>query len=478
MYKLIKLIFCLFSFTISFGQDKGKPKPFILQGQITEFTYHHLFLTYESANGISTVDTIHVSNDGRFFFKTNKIESPLEANFNNNSLFVAPGYNLTITANGKDRLSFYKSKKISGVGSESNKYLFLLDSIAVANIETKSWFDLDEINVVKYVQSRKRLRDSLAHIIFNKKAVNDKFINFFGRVSLLDNTFEQLNILVSYLTFKVADRTRYANFINQHFNKDVLKDLFKEEYLLSSAYKDLVKDQYVDYLVMIDYGKDSTLRKRKGYNLEKISQTYKGKAREYVLYSKIKGLITYSKSFKELSENKKIIEPYFSAFSNGFYKNALEERIAKIETQLKATQVGMPAPSFSLESNLGTKHSLKDFKGKVVYLDLWASWCHPCRDETPYLKELNEKYSGRNDIALISVSIDESPDRWKKALEEDKPTWLQLIDKENLVWASYVANVIPQFVIIDKKGNIVNFDAPRPSDNLTLEKILNQELAK
>jgi len=111
-------------------------------------------------------------------------------------------------------------------------------------------------------------------------------------VSLLNNTFEKLNILVSYLTFKVADRSRYADFINQHFNNQILKDFFKEEYLLSSQYKDLIKNQYVDYLVMIDYGKDSTLRKRKGYNLEKISQTYKGKAREYVLYSKMKGLVT------------------------------------------------------------------------------------------------------------------------------------------------------------------------------------------
>ena len=113
-----------------------------------------------------------------------------------------------------------------------------------------------------------------------------------------------------------------------------------------------------------------------------------------------------------------------------------------------------------------------------MFRNLWASWCHPCREETLYLKKLSEKFKERNDIAFIGISLDESPDKWKKALKEDNPIGVQLIDKGDIVSASYVANVIPQFVIIDKKGNIVNFDAPRPSDNITLEKILNQELAK
>jgi len=80
MHKYLNLIFCLFSFTVLSAQDKAKPAPFVLKGQITEFTDSHVFLTYETAKGISIVDTVPVSNDGRFFFKTNKIESPLEAN--------------------------------------------------------------------------------------------------------------------------------------------------------------------------------------------------------------------------------------------------------------------------------------------------------------------------------------------------------------------------------------------------------------
>ena len=63
-------------------------------------------------------------------------------------------------------------------------------------------------------------------------------------------------------------------------------------------------------------------------------------------------------------------------------------------------------------------------------------------------------------------------------MKEDKPEWLQLIDKDRSVSTAYVANLIPQFVIIDKSGNIVNFDAPRPSNMVRLEKILNEQVNK
>ena len=66
----------------------------------------------------------------------------------------------------------------------------------------------------------------------------------------------------------------------------------------------------------------------------------------------------------------------------------------------------------------------------------------------------------------------------KKALDEDKPDWIQLRDNTGTVWKSYVANTIPKFVLIDKQGNIVNFDAPGPSSGEKIINLLEKEIAK
>jgi thiol-disulfide isomerase/thioredoxin len=114
----------------------------------------------------------------------------------------------------------------------------------------------------------------------------------------------------------------------------------------------------------------------------------------------------------------------------------------------------------------------------VVYLDLWASWCGPCRQETPKLKALYEKYKNDDRIAFLSIAVADHPDKWKKAVEDDKPTWTQLIDKENIVLDAYIATLIPKFILIDKQGNIVNADAPRPGSGKEIEKLIQAEIAK
>jgi thiol-disulfide isomerase/thioredoxin len=123
-------------------------------------------------------------------------------------------------------------------------------------------------------------------------------------------------------------------------------------------------------------------------------------------------------------------------------------------------------------------HSLADYKGKVVYLDVWASWCTPCRAETPKLKALYEKYKNDDRIVFLSIAVSDRIDNWKKAVEDDKATWTQLYDKGTTIQDSYKANAIPKFILIDKQGNIANPDAPRPSSGAVIEKLLQQEMEK
>ncbi|MBS9774905.1 MAG: TlpA family protein disulfide reductase [Tenacibaculum sp.] len=131
-------------------------------------------------------------------------------------------------------------------------------------------------------------------------------------------------------------------------------------------------------------------------------------------------------------------------------------------------RMGSPSPKFvDYENYNGGTTSLDDFKGKYVYIDLWATWCPPCRFEIPYMKKLEEKYHNKN-IEFVSISIDSprSYEKWKQMVKDKGMTGVQLHfkgDKEFM--QEYKVRGIPRFILLDPKGNIVDANAPRPSDS-------------
>ncbi|MFM1876011.1 MAG: hypothetical protein RL266_1748 [Bacteroidota bacterium] len=117
----------------------------------------------------------------------------------------------------------------------------------------------------------------------------------------------------------------------------------------------------------------------------------------------------------------------------------------------------------------GSSFKLSDLKGKVVYLDIWASWCGPCRQQFPAAKALKEQLSKKEmkNIEFLYISIDNTETVWKKAIEE-----LGIEGKHGLskggwgseVTAKFGVSSIPRYLIFDKKGKVVDPNAPRPSD--------------
>jgi thiol-disulfide isomerase/thioredoxin len=148
------------------------------------------------------------------------------------------------------------------------------------------------------------------------------------------------------------------------------------------------------------------------------------------------------------------------------------------KVDLLRTEVGKPAPPFALESEGGSLYTLGDFRNKVVYLDLWASWCGSCREEIPSLKMLHDKYRNNQQVAIVSIAVNDRFADWKKAVASDKPGWLQLFDREGMVARQYFANLIPQFVLIDKMGNIIEFNAPWPSTGKEIENLIDKAVAQ
>ena len=173
-------------------------------------------------------------------------------------------------------------------------------------------------------------------------------------------------------------------------------------------------------------------------------------------------------TFQLISPNSTVNKEIFD-FIN---KNVTDEKVK--EAAKKAYDVaaklipGSPSPKFSNYENFnGSTTSLDDFKGKVTYIDVWATWCIPCRGEIPALKELEKKFHGK-DVAFVSISIDQNKDEWKEFVKSEDLKGVQLFAEnafESQFIQDYGIRQIPTFIIIDKEGKIVNADAPRPSSD-------------
>jgi thiol-disulfide isomerase/thioredoxin len=133
------------------------------------------------------------------------------------------------------------------------------------------------------------------------------------------------------------------------------------------------------------------------------------------------------------------------------------------------------APEISLPGLNGQTATLSSFKGRVVLIDFWASWCGPCRHNNPRLVKFYKKYHPQG-LEIISISLDQDPGEWKKAVEKDKLRWTQLndyTDWDHSAAAAYNVNAIPSTFLIDQQGLIRLFDPSGKELENQLKLLLN-----
>jgi thiol-disulfide isomerase/thioredoxin len=195
----------------------------------------------------------------------------------------------------------------------------------------------------------------------------------------------------------------------------------------------------------------------------------------------------FDKAYTEHSETEKntlataTIDTEFKDNISKSYESSLSRIKTTYSNKQKAKAlIGTTAVDFEYENHKGGKTKLSDLRGKYVYIDIWATWCMPCRIEIPYLQKIEEKYKGKN-IAFVSISIDVEKDyeKWKNMVTEKQLGGIQLIADKN--WNSdfiktYGINGIPRFMLIDPQGNFISNDADRPSSpelETQLDSLLN-----
>lgn len=138
-------------------------------------------------------------------------------------------------------------------------------------------------------------------------------------------------------------------------------------------------------------------------------------------------------------------------------------------------KVGELAPDFSLKSVSEEKVSLKDFEGKIVFLNFFATWCGPCRAETPDLVKVYSLYKDK-DVIFISVNLQEDKKKVSEFLNDYKVSWQILLDLDGKVGKLYNVRYIPTNLVIDKSGKITFIGNFLTSDVLKkeLDKVLSR----
>jgi thiol-disulfide isomerase/thioredoxin len=168
----------------------------------------------------------------------------------------------------------------------------------------------------------------------------------------------------------------------------------------------------------------------------------------------------------------KHLEEFYQIFSRNVKDENTKQKIEKIYNNLKELQPGKPSPDFTAYDINGKEYHLSDFKGKNVYIDLWATWCAPCRMEIPYLEKLKKEYKDKN-IEFVSIDVFDDKNKWENMVKSGKISGVQLIipDRNSKFLELYNVRGIPRFIFIDKEGNIIDNNVSRPSNPATKELI-------
>lgn len=173
--------------------------------------------------------------------------------------------------------------------------------------------------------------------------------------------------------------------------------------------------------------------------------------------------------YKDLAPNLDSIITGMADKTDEKFFSYVEDNYKKMHDKLLKFKKGNVSPIFNEYENIkGGTTSLADLRGNYVYIDIWATWCAPCKAQFPYLKELEEDYHGKN-IKFVSISVDKEGayDAWKEMVKNEELGGIQLLADNNLesdFIKEYEINSIPRFILLDPEGKIVDADAARPSE--------------
>lgn len=415
-----------------------------LKGQLIGMGTTNVNMQYDGAAAIvgdSRDLTLHTDKDG-CFDTTFILKQPTYYNISRNTLYLSPGDDLTvrITTNNKEAT-------FTGRGAAANEYMkYRLFPKSGSYIEGGSNLRAD------FAQT-KALIDSLATLRRGELAALKGVSNQFKQLEGARITADVLNSYISYITY--ATWLRGEKKTQEQLTEEIQTFYKNLTAYANPLYKLLAKDELMDVAVVrsvmgyiVQPENDTFKAWGEGVNLSpRISEMYQAAAKVGILRGRT---------------DRNTIDSIQVFADNLTNKEFAVELQAKIKQAQKLAK-GSPAIDITFADVEGNTHRLSEFKGKILYLDFWATWCGPCKQESPYFEKLSKEYAGK-DIVFIPISTDTNHKAWLNYLNAHAKELKQYNCVDPKLHSEWAIFYIPRFVLIGKDFNIVDAYAPRPSE--------------
>ena len=192
---------------------------------------------------------------------------------------------------------------------------------------------------------------------------------------------------------------------------------------------------------------------------KELSNDFKDRLKVLIRAYKDRPVVIYGLQMLNWEKDQDIILPILANLNTKYpwFKDAalmqqnMEDKIA----QANLLKPGKPVPVVSYPNEKGKLKGFEQYRGKYLLVDFWASWCGPCRQAVPKVKELYAKYKDQG-FEVVSISIDDSKKAWEKAMDEEAMPWQQWLspDKNNTM-KTFLFSGIPTIYLLDKEGKII-----------------------